>query len=103
MHKKIRIILVASVIAAVGGIAVAARDGKDESKPAAPPPAGAPMAPQVPVAEAITRTITPSTEFTGFLAAPKVVELRSRVGGGRRRGERARGKSGTQGAIVVPD
>ncbi|MFD3434450.1 efflux RND transporter periplasmic adaptor subunit [Alteromonas macleodii] len=81
MHKKIRIILVASVIAAVGGIAVAARDGKDESKPAAPPPAGAPMAPQVPVAEAITRTITPSTEFTGFLAAPKVVELRSRVGG----------------------
>ena len=75
MHKKIRIILVASVIAAVGGIAVAARDGKDESKPAAPP-AGAPMAPQVPVAEAITRTITPSTEFTGFLAAPKVVELR---------------------------
>jgi len=39
------------------------------------------MAPQVPVAEAITRTITPSTEFTGFLAAPKVVELRSRVGG----------------------
>ena len=102
MHKKIRIILVASVIAAVGGIAVAARDGKDESKPAAPP-AGAPMAPQVPVAEAITRTITPSTEFTGFLAAPKVVELRSRVGGGRRRGERARGKSGTQGAIVVPD
>ena len=80
MHKKIRIILVASVIAAVGGIAVAARDGKDESKPAAPP-AGAPMAPQVPVAEAITRTITPSTEFTGFVAAPKVVELRSRVGG----------------------
>ena len=39
------------------------------------------MAPQVPVAEVITRTVAPSAEYTGFLAAPKTVELRSRVGG----------------------
>ena len=72
--------MVAGVIAAVGGIAIAARDAKDEGKAAAPP-AGAPMAPQVPVAEVITRTVAPSAEYTGFLAAPKTVELRSRVGG----------------------
>lgn len=80
MRKKIRIVVVAGVIAAVGGIAIAARDAKDEGKAAAPP-AGAPMAPQVPVAEVITRTVAPSAEYTGFLAAPKTVELRSRVGG----------------------
>jgi len=37
MRKKIRIIVVAGVIAAVGGIAIAARDVKDEGKAAAPP------------------------------------------------------------------
>ena len=47
MRKKIRIIVVAGVIAAVGGIAIAARDAKDEGKAAAPP-AGAPMAPPSP-------------------------------------------------------
>ena len=41
MRKKIRIVVVAGVIAAVGGIAIAARDAKDEGKAAAPP-AGAP-------------------------------------------------------------
>lgn len=44
-------------------------------------PAAAAMIPQVPVAEVIIRTITPTAEFTGFLAAPKSVELRSRVSG----------------------
>ncbi|EYS92817.1 transporter [Cupriavidus sp. SK-4] len=80
MRRKLRIVVVAGVIAAVGGIAFASRDAsKDEGK--ATPPAGSPMAPQVPVAKVITRMIAPSTEFTGFLAAPKTVELRSRVGG----------------------
>lgn len=79
MRRKIRIVVMAGVIAAVGGIAIAARDDEDEGKAAAP--AGAPMAPQVPVAEVITRTVAPSAEYTGFLAAPKTVELRSRVGG----------------------
>lgn len=80
MRKKVGIFVVTCVIAAVGGIAIAARDEKDEGKVAAPL-AGAPMAPQVPVAEVITRTVTPSAEYTGFLAAPETVELRSRVGG----------------------
>lgn len=76
MRKRIRIFVVAGVIAAVGGIAFASREAsKDESK------ASTPAAPQVPVAEVIVRTVTPSAEFTGFLAAPKTVELRSRVGG----------------------
>ncbi|WP_306425662.1 efflux RND transporter periplasmic adaptor subunit [Achromobacter xylosoxidans] len=39
------------------------------------------MAPQVPVAEVIQRVIAPSTDFTGYLAAPETVELRSRVSG----------------------
>jgi len=81
MRRKLRIVVVAGVVAAVGGIAFASRDAsKDEGKATAPP-AGSPMAPQVPVAEVITRMIAPSIEFTGFLAAPKTVELRSRVGG----------------------
>ncbi|ARU03948.1 efflux transporter periplasmic adaptor subunit [Comamonas serinivorans] len=79
MREKIRIVVAASIIAAVGGIAIAARDAKDEGQAAAP--ASAPAAPEVPVAEVLTRTVTPSTEFTGFLAAPKTVELRPRVGG----------------------
>lgn len=80
MLKSIRIVVVAGVIAAVGGIAIASRDANDKGNAAAPP-TGAPMAPQVPVAEVITRTVAPSAEYTGFLAAPKAVDLRSRVGG----------------------
>lgn len=44
MRKKIRIIVVASVVAAVGGITIAAHDTKDEGK-AVVPPAGTLMAP----------------------------------------------------------
>ena len=45
------------------------------------PPASALAAPQVPVAEVITRELAPSAEFTGFVAATRSVELRPRVGG----------------------
>lgn len=38
-------------------------------------------APQVPVAEVVTRKVAMSTEFTGHLETSKLVELRSRVGG----------------------
>lgn len=38
-------------------------------------------APQVPVAEVVTRKVALSTEFTGHLEASKLVELRPRVGG----------------------
>ncbi|WP_304413500.1 efflux RND transporter periplasmic adaptor subunit [Achromobacter sp. RTa] len=56
---------------------------EDEDKAAASrkEATGASIAPQVPVAEVIERTISPSSDFTGFLAAPETVELRSRVSG----------------------
>lgn len=38
-------------------------------------------APQVPVAEVITRKVAPSAEFTGHLEATRAIELRPRVGG----------------------
>ena len=76
MRRKFKIAVMAGVIAAAGAAAFAARDVSGET-----PPAAAPAGPQVPVAEVIERIITPSTEFTGFLAAPEMVELRSRVGG----------------------
>lgn len=76
MRRKFKIAVLTGLIAAAGAIAFAPGDvSGDEGKP------GAPTAPQVPVAEVIVRTIAPSTDFTGFLAAPKTVELRSRVGG----------------------
>jgi len=73
--KKIPIILLAAAIAVGGGIAIAARDTSADKSP------NTPAAPPVPVAEVITRTIVPMAEFSGYLAAPKTVELRSRVGG----------------------
>lgn len=76
MRRKFKIAVMAGVIAAAGAAAFAARDVSGET-----PAAAAPAGPQVPVAEVIERIITPSTEFTGFLAAPETVELRSRVGG----------------------
>lgn len=76
MRRKFKIAVLAGVIAAAGTIAFVPREvSGNEGK------ASAPAAPQVPVAEVIVRTIAPSTDFTGFLAAPKSVELRSRVGG----------------------
>lgn len=85
MRGNIKIAMVASAIAAImvmagiAGMALAARDPSGEEDKTAAPPAS--TAPQVPVAEVIVRSIAPSAEFTGFLAAPKTVELRSRVGG----------------------
>ncbi|MGF6177597.1 efflux RND transporter periplasmic adaptor subunit [Ensifer sp. 4252] len=38
-------------------------------------------APQVPVAEVVTREVAPSVEFTGHLEAAKSIDLRPRVGG----------------------
>jgi len=76
MRRKFKIAVLAGVIAAAGTIAFVPREvSGNEGK------ASAPAAPQVPVAEVVVRTISPSTYFTGFLAAPKSVELRSRVGG----------------------
>ncbi|WP_319799322.1 efflux RND transporter periplasmic adaptor subunit [Halomonas sp. NyZ770] len=80
MQKKIGVILLAVAIVAGVGIAVVSRNASNNEGPAAGGPPGA-MAPRVPVAEVIVRTMTPTVEFTGYLAAPETVELRSRVGG----------------------
>ena len=77
MKMKIGVLIVSAAIIATAGIAFA-RDSGGNDEPAA---AAAPMAPQVPVAEVLSRQIVPSAEFTGSLAAPKTVELRPRVGG----------------------
>lgn len=76
MRKRIRIAALAGAIAAMAGIALASREAAQQAAQA-----GEPAGPQVPVAEVITRTVTPSAEFTGFFAAPRTVQLRSRVGG----------------------
>ncbi len=83
MRRTFKFALAAGTIAAVGA-AYAARDGSDHKDKASEPPqeaTSAPMAPQVPVAQVLQKNIQPSTDFTGFLAAPKSVELRSRVSG----------------------
>lgn len=84
MRRKFKIAVLAGVITAAGAIAFSAYGvAEDESKAAASrkEATDASMAPRVPVAEVIERAITPSSDFTGFLAAPETVELRSRVGG----------------------
>ena len=83
MRRTFKFALAAGAIAAVGA-AYAARDGSDHKDKASEPPQeaiSAPGAPQVPVAQVLQKRIQPSTDFTGFLAAPKSVELRSRVSG----------------------
>lgn len=80
MEKKTGIILLAVAVVVGVGIAVASRNASNNGNQAASGPPSA-MAPRVPVAEVIARTMTPTVEFTGYLAAPETVELRSRVGG----------------------
>lgn len=83
MRRTFKFALAASAIAAIG-TAYAARDRSDHKDKAAEPPpeaASTPAGPSVPVAQVLERSILPSTDFTGFLAAPQSVELRSRVSG----------------------
>ncbi|AFK54085.1 secretion protein HlyD [Tistrella mobilis KA081020-065] len=85
----------ATAVTAAAGLAVAYREevapyadrvlalawSGEDAGGAPTEPAAAPPAPQVPVAEVVTREIAPSAEFTGFVAATRSVELRPRVGG----------------------
>lgn len=93
MSKKTATLL-ASVVIAGGAFALIYRDeagsyasrilalvSSNAAFGAAAGSAGAMPAPQVPVAEVVTREVAPSAKFTGYLAASKTVELRSRVGG----------------------
>ncbi len=77
---KLRRVVVGAALVApllVGGF-VLARDGNGESPSAGP---AQPQAPEVVVAEVVTRPLSESAEFTGALAAVQSVELRPRVGG----------------------
>ncbi|MFP2905444.1 efflux RND transporter periplasmic adaptor subunit [Pyxidicoccus sp. 3LFB2] len=77
---KLRRVVVGAALVApllVGGF-VLARDGNGEP-PSASPAAAA--APEVIVAEVVTKQLSESAEFTGTLAAVQSVELRPRVGG----------------------
>lgn len=58
-----------------GGLIYAVQQAPAESAVAAS------AAPAVPVAQALGREIAPTTEFTGYLAAPETVELRPKAGG----------------------
>lgn len=83
MKKKI--IAALGAAAAIAGVIVLIQQtslGSDDSAGNTPgSTAMTPPAPSVPVAEVVTREITPSTDFTGYLEAPQAVALRSRVGG----------------------
>jgi gold/copper resistance efflux system membrane fusion protein len=91
MNKKAATLLLAGLIIAGGTFAyrdevepytsrlLALVSSTAASKAAAQP--GEMPAPQVPVAEVVTRKVALSVDFTGHLEATKVVELRPRVGG----------------------
>ena len=74
MRKKIAFLLAGAAIA-TGSLAACSNAGGDQTQQ------GAPVAPQVPVAEVIVREVAPSAEFNGALAEPQSVELRPRVSG----------------------
>ncbi len=82
--KKKNIAALGTAVAIAGIVVLIQRTslGSDDSAGNTPgSPAMTQPAPSVPVAEVVTREITPSTDFTGYLEAPQAVALRSRVGG----------------------
>jgi gold/copper resistance efflux system membrane fusion protein len=102
MNKKAATLLLAGVVMAGGTLAFVYRDEVEPSTnrllalvsstvvSEAAAQSGEMPAPQVPVAEVVTRTVAMSTEFTGHLDAAQFIELRPRVGG-------------ASGAASVPD
>lgn len=93
MSNRTATLFLAGVVMAGGTLAAVYRDevrpfGKNllalaslsVASEAAAQPAQMP-APQVPVAEVVTRKVAPSVEFTGHFEATRTIELRPRVGG----------------------
>lgn len=76
---KIKIGIYATFVVAMGisGLVIA-QDANNDNKSET---ASSTILPKVPVAEVIQQEIVPSSEFTGYLASPKIVDLRPRVGG----------------------
>lgn len=76
MSQKLKFTMGISIIAVAVGITLFLRQPTNSNSTAT-----AAIPPTVPVAQVLSRTLAPTTEFTGFLAATNTVELRSRVGG----------------------
>lgn len=74
ISKKAAVVVTGGLLAG-GGLIYAVQHAPAESAVAAS------AAPAVPVAQALGREIAPTTEFTGYLAAPETVELRPKAGG----------------------
>lgn len=66
MRRTFKIMLIAGVIAAIGGVIYMAGEALWDKDNAVGPPASAPPPPSVPVAKALSRTLAPTAEFTGF-------------------------------------
>ncbi|SUG79334.1 transporter [Salmonella enterica subsp. enterica] len=66
MRRTFKIMLIAGVIAASGGVIYMAGEALWDKDNAVGPPASAPPPPSVPVAKALSRTLAPTAEFTGF-------------------------------------
>ncbi|MDL2201304.1 efflux RND transporter periplasmic adaptor subunit [Brucella intermedia] len=93
MSRKATTLLLVGAVIAGGTLGTVYRDEFEQyaahllarvSSAAVPQAAAQPAqmpAPQVPVAEVITRKVAPSVEFTGHTEAISAVELRPRVGG----------------------
>lgn len=75
ISKNAALAVAASGLLLGGGLIYVLQDSPAQGAVAAP------VAPVVPVAQAITREIAPTAEFTGSLASPKTVELRPQIGG----------------------
>jgi len=79
MKGKIITLSVTAIVVISGGVFYNAKDQKNiTNQQATAMPTSAPL---VPVAEVITRELSPTAEYTGYLSAPQNVELRSRIGG----------------------
>jgi len=74
VSKKAAVVATGCLLAG-GGLIYAVQQAPAESAVTAS------AAPAVPVAQALGREIAPTTEFTGYLAAPETVELRPKAGG----------------------
>ncbi|WP_272687137.1 efflux RND transporter periplasmic adaptor subunit [Providencia sp. PROV149] len=77
IKMKIGIYAAFIVAMSISDLAIAQETNNDNKSAAA----NSAMLPKVPVAEVIQRHIIPSAEFTGYLASPKTVDVRPRVGG----------------------
>lgn len=76
MKSKIIALSVVAIAVISGGVFYNAKDRQNSTNQQVTV-----TPPLLPVAEVITRELSPTIEYTGYLSAPQNVELRSRIGG----------------------